>query len=314
MLQAAKRSYDELQQYPTNSYGVPPMTSPLLILRAEGALSKPAPGGRGVLRRLSALHAQLFDKHIEMLLLWSFLLILVFFQVWDAMYEIFGYGDRLANFASSGEIKGRGWELARTPGFMVHLSATLTATGGGFLIGTFAGIVLGALATLSRVGRVLFSALLLPLYAAPKALLVPAIALWLGHGGLETPTLIVSLTLFVTVGIATVVGILLVPKEYVEASRIDGATPLQTLIRIQLRLSWLPILMGMALGVSKAFPLVTGVEMLNGGLGLGVLETRLFAQSDVAGGYSIILISLAISMAISWVGCRIYLFVKDRSG
>lgn len=147
----------------------------------------------------------------------------------------------------------------------------------GWTIGCSVGIPLGLL-----MGRLVYLRLLLEPYVEffrfvpPIAFLTLAVT-WFGLGETAKVVLIVWTTLFV-VAISTMLGVLSVDQQKIEASRSLGASELQVFRTVTVPATIPHIVTGMKLAMGNSFMTVVSAEMIaaNAGVGWLIFNSRLY--------------------------------------
>lgn len=184
-----------------------------------------------------------------------------------------------------------------------YLAVTLAEAGGGCLLGAVVALPLAVAIHRSA----WFSDAVHPFLGATQAIpaiaLAPLLVLWVGYG-LIPVVLLCALIVFFPILVSAVVGLRMVPREVVDAARIDGAGSLGLLRHVEAPLA-LPSLLG---GLKNGFALsVTGAvvgEMVMGGSGLGTVLTVQRDAVDTTGMFATIawlcLIAAGAYSLITW--------------
>lgn len=202
-----------------------------------------------------------------------------------------------------------GWVLSRlatdlaTGALWPYVALTLAEALGGCLLGALVALPLAVAIHRS----VWFSDAVQPFLGATQAIpaiaLAPLLVLWVGYGLLPV-VLLCALIVFFPILVSAVVGLAMVPRELVDAGRLDGASSLGLLWQIETPLA-LPSLLG---GFKNGFALsVTGAvvgEMVMGGNVLGTVLTVQRDAVDTTGMFATItwlcLIAAAAYSLITW--------------
>ena len=184
-----------------------------------------------------------------------------------------------------------------------YLAVTFGEALGGCLLGSVVALPLAVAIHRS----VWFSDAVQPFLGATQAIpaiaLAPLLVLWVGYGLLPI-VLLCALIVFFPILVSAVVGLRMVPREVVDAARIDGAGSFGLLRHVEAPLA-LPSLLG---GFKNGFALsVTGAvvgEMVMGGNGLGTVLTVQRDAVDTAGMFATIawlcLIAAGAYSLITW--------------
>jgi sulfonate transport system permease protein len=161
-------------------------------------------------------------------------------------------------------------DLAKRGELWGHIEITLVRVLFGFLIGTAAGTVLGALTGYSQIWRQLLDSTLQALRAIPSIAWVPLFILWLGIFEAAKVTLI-AVGVFFPVYLNLMAGIADVDRRLVEVGRVYRFSP-QTLVRRILIPATLPAyITGLRGGLGLGWMFVIAGEMLGASEGLGFL-------------------------------------------
>ena len=139
--------------------------------------------------------------------------------------------------------------------------------------------------------------------AIPAIALAPLLVLWVGYGMLPV-VLLCALIVFFPILVSAVIGLRMVPRELLDAGRLDGAGSAELLRHVEAPLA-LPSLLG---GFKNGFALsVTGAvvgEMVMGGSGLGTVLTVQRDAVDTTGMFATItwlcLIAAGAYSLITW--------------
>jgi NitT/TauT family transport system permease protein len=187
-----------------------------------------------------------------------------------------------------------------TGAVLPYLAVTLAEALGGCLLGTLVALPLAVLIHRSAWVSAAVNPFLGATQAIPAVALAPLLAMWAGYGW-PAIVLLCGLMVFFPILISTVIGLRHVPKNLIDAARLDGATSLQLLRHIESPLA-LPSLLG---GLRNGFTLsVTGAvvgEMVIGGgssLGLGTLLTVQRDLVDTAAMFATIVVLCLVAATL----------------
>jgi sulfonate transport system permease protein len=151
-----------------------------------------------------------------------------------------------------------------------HIEITLVRVLLGFLIGTAAGTLLGALTGYSRLWRQLLDPTLQALRAIPSIAWVPLFILWLGIFEAAKVTLI-ALGVFFPVYLNLMAGIADVDRRLVEVGRIYRFTPWTLVCRILIPATLPAYITGLRGGLGLGWMFVVAAEIMGASEGLGFL-------------------------------------------
>ncbi|MDE3076993.1 MAG: ABC transporter permease [Chloroflexota bacterium] len=156
----------------------------------------------------------------------------------------------------------------------------------GFLIGAFAGIIVGLLMASFRTVNSLLSPWVSGIYATPIIALSPLLILWLGIGIWSKIAVVISVVVFPVI-INTETGIRETEAHLLEAIRSFGASRSQLFRKVSLPSALPFILAGLRLGVGRGLIGVVVGELFGARAGLGFLITNaanVFDMPDLFAG------------------------------
>lgn len=138
----------------------------------------------------------------------------------------------------------------------------------GYLLGSAVGVIVGLILGRIRSLRVAFEPVISALYTVPKLALLPLMLLVFGLGDLPK-VLLIALSVFFIVVIATLSAVVDVPGAYLEPARSFDATELQTMRHVILPSIIPPVFVALRIAAGTAVLVLIGVEFVQGGKGLG---------------------------------------------
>jgi len=200
-----------------------------------------------------------------------------------------------------GGVLARLWTDLSTGALWPYLGVTLAEALSGCLLGAVVALPLAVAIHRS----VWFSDAVQPFLGATQAIpaiaLAPLLVLWVGYGLLPV-VLLCALIVFFPILVSAVIGLRMVPRELLDAARLDGAGSAELLRHVEGPLA-LPSLLG---GFKNGFALsVTGAvvgEMVMGGSGLGTVLTVQRDAVDTTGMFAtIIWLCLIAALAYSLI-------------
>ena len=200
-------------------------------------------------------------------------------------------------------------ELAR------HVSATMTAAGGGYLIGIVVGLGGAFVLMASRRGYEVLEPFLLAFYSIPKIALAPLFIVWFGLA-LTPKILLAALMVFFIVFMNTVAGVRSVDRGLIDVARVLGAGRL-TLIRTILIPAAAPSIMA-AIRVTFSRAMVGAIlaEFIASTAGLGYMIVRAARQFDIAtvfaGVVVIAVLVMLVNGAIRFVEARLFPWASEQ--
>jgi ABC-type nitrate/sulfonate/bicarbonate transport system permease component len=200
------------------------------------------------------------------------------------------------------------YQLAISGALWHHLSFSIMRIGAGWILGTFAGVVIGFAIGLSSLARGVGITFISALFPIPKIALLPLLILWLGIG--EQPKIAtIALGVFFSTAISVYSGVDAVPRNLIRMAQ-SFNVPFHAIVR---RVIWpgaLPsILAGFRITASVALLLVVSAEMIGAEYGIGafVLQAGNLMQTDqlLAGVVILSLFGLAVGRLINWLETRL---------
>lgn len=199
-------------------------------------------------------------------------------------------------------------ELLADPAFWDATGLTLAEAVGGCLLGAAVALPLAVLIHRNRFVNAALVPFLGATQAIPAIAIAPVLVLWIGYG-LGAVVMLCALMVFFPILVAAVVGLRHVPRQVVDAGRMDGAGSLALLRHIEGPMALPSVLAGLRNGFTLS---VTGAivgEMVMGGRGLGELLTVQRDSLDTAGMFGTIAV-LAAMASLAYSGIHL---VERRS-
>ncbi|OKL47696.1 hypothetical protein BSR29_04625 [Boudabousia liubingyangii] len=128
----------------------------------------------------------------------------------------------------------------------------------------------------------------------PAVALAPLLVIWVGYG-LRAIVLLCALIVFFPILVNTVLGFRSLPREVLEAARLDGANSFQLLFHIEGPMALPAVLAGFRTGFTLSITGAVVGEFVMGGQGLGARLSAQSAAADMTGLFAttLVLISLA---------------------
>jgi sulfonate transport system permease protein len=193
---------------------------------------------------------------------------LVLLALWEALSR-FGIAPRNLLPPPSAVAKALG-ELWIAGELWGHVEITLLRVALGFLFGTLAATVLGALTGYSPLWRRLLDPSLQALRSIPSIAWVPLFVLWLGIFEASKVTLI-AMGAFFPIHLHTMAGIQQVDRKLVEVARIHGYGGVALVSRVLLPATLPAYVTGLRGGLGLAWMFVIAAEFMGASEGLGFL-------------------------------------------
>lgn len=189
-------------------------------------------------------------------------------------------------------------KLAASGTLWTDLAATMEEVVGGYLIGSVAGTVLGALASVNRFVAGLLDPFIVGLYGIPKIAFGPLLVVWLGIGLMPKVTLAAMMAFFV-VFFATYQGLRDVDPNMVQAVRLMGASAYQIRRYVTFPGARSSIFLGLKLAVPEALVGAIVGEFISSSEGIGYQIQFATTQLDTAGVFAGLLILAVLSLALN---------------
>lgn len=142
----------------------------------------------------------------------------------------------------------------------------------GFAGGSAAGLALGAVVGLSRLGERLLAGTVGALRAVPSLAWVPLLIVWLKLGEDSKVTLI-AIGAFFPVYTTVAAALRHVDRHLVEAGRAYGLRGLRLLLRVQLPAATPGVVAGLRLAMAQSWLFLVAAELAGASMGLGYLLT-----------------------------------------
>ena len=196
------------------------------------------------------------------------LLPVVLAVLWEAAVATGLVGGRLMPPPS--RIAATLYELAQDGALFVHIGATLWRVALGFVLGTFAGTLMGALAGYSAVVRRIVDPTLQGLRAVPSIAWVPLFILWLGIFE-ESKVTLIAVGVFFPVYLGVMGAIASVDRKIVEVGRIFRLSGLALVRRILLPAILPAYVIALRSGLGLGWMFVVAAEFMGASEGLGYL-------------------------------------------
>lgn len=133
--------------------------------------------------------------------------------------------------------------------------------------------------------------------AIPAVAIAPLLALWVGYG-LMPIAILCAIVAFFPMLITTVLGVRALPREVLEAARLDGASWWQSLLWVEAPIALGSILAGVRAGIALS---VTGAvvgEFTMGGRGLGMLLTLYRDANDTEGLFTTLIVLAVLAVGL----------------
>lgn len=281
----------------------PPTPETLTLDDLQTLLHQPRPAG------LRALSAHLRDQlHIYL----AVLLFVVFLTAWQGI-TAFGLIHEII-LPSPLAVASVFPEVVMHPLFLRHLSATLLAIFGGFILGGGVGFGLGALFALSERWRKILYPYVLGFQATPRVILAPLMIAWFGFGP-ASKIAQATIGCFFPIFLNTLVGLSLVDENAFKLMRSLRANRWQTFRLLRFPHALPSIFAGVKVSLTFATIGVIVAEFIATEYGLGYELTRYHVEIAIPQMYAVIIIvgllGLALFLAVEWVDKRVVFWRQE---
>lgn len=192
------------------------------------------------------------------------------------------------------------WDLVESGQLWRHLGASLQRLVGGWLLGTFAGLLVGLAIGLFSLARAGLVPLVSAIFPIPKIALLPLFIIWFGIGeGSKLATIFFG-TFFPTV-IATYGGVDGVDRGLIRMGQSFGLKWRSIVLKIVLPGALPAILSGFRISASIAIILLVAAEMIGAEFGVGayiLLAGNLMATDQLIAGVAILSV---MGLIVAWL-------------
>ena len=183
---------------------------------------------------------------------------------------------------------------------IVHVVDSIKIVLTGFLIAAVFGFLLGLVMYLSDTAERLLLPVIDMVRGVAALALLPLFIIVLGIG-FQSKVIIIFWTAWTGICLNTVNGLRNVPKEIIEAARLEGATESMILRRISIPVAGSIIMTGLRIGMSGGWISLVAAEMLGSNTGLGFFVMMKSQTFDFVGMYAAILYISMIGLIFNQV-------------
>lgn len=174
----------------------------------------------------------------------------------------------------------------------------------GFLCACGVGIPLGIVVSVNRTVSEAIYPLIVFLNAIPIIAIAPILVVIFGTD-MTTRLIIVTLTCFFPIMVATAAGMMDTPGEMLDLARVAGASTMQEILTVRLPHAVSFIFSGLRIGVTVAVVGAVVAEFVNADKGLGFLVTSSTAQFAIPTATACVvmlaIVSVVLYEAVNWV-------------
>lgn len=185
-------------------------------------------------------------------------------------------------------IDGTGWQ---------YLVPTLGAAVLGSILAVLVAVPMGVAIAHSRLMAAIFEPFVAFSQVIPLVAIAPLLALWIGYGVVPIALLCAIIAFFPMVT-TTVIGLRGIDMPTLEHALIDGASPSQRLIHVEMPVAAPAILAGIRAGFVLSMTGAIVGEFVMGGAGLGTLLTISRQASDSIGVFAVLVWIAATALVL----------------
>jgi len=202
-----------------------------------------------------------------------------------------------AEFILVGPLDAFGELIGRPDYYARNAYITLQEALAGFALGTTLGVLFGALLHYSPSLRTFLYPALVAIDTIPKVALAPLFIVWFGFG-FESKAFVATAIAFFPLVINTYDGLSSVPHELKELARINRASSLQRMAKIEFIYALPSIFAGAKISISLAVGGAVVGEFIAGSKGLGYVIMLANAQVDLASMFAAFIVLAAIALVL----------------
>jgi ABC-type nitrate/sulfonate/bicarbonate transport system permease component len=203
-------------------------------------------------------------------------------------------------FPSPSTIVDTADELIRSGELQDHLVISMERVAKGFVLGVATGMAVGMVMGMSRWVRAALEPLLDALYTVPKLALLPMLLMIFGAG--ETPkVLLIAITVFFFMWIASMAAVMSVPAGYREAVRSLGAGRWDEFRHVLFPASLPQIFVAMRVSAGVSVLVLVGVEFVQGNDGIGYLIWHSWSLFVARRMYVGIVVVALLGIVFAWL-------------
>lgn len=176
-------------------------------------------------------------------------------------------------------------------------ATTLGEALAGAAIATALAVPMGYLVAKSTIARRIIEPYAAASQAIPAIALAPLLVLWIGYGFVPIVVLC-AIMVFFPIMLNTTLGLTHIPRDIVDAARLDGAGRGNLLLHIELPLAMPSILTGLRNGFTLSITGAVVGEFTMGGRGLGLILTMQRDSVDTTGMFSTLVVLCAAAISL----------------
>lgn len=223
-----------------------------------------------------------------------------------ALWEVIGDLNSLPEYLPPpSAIGGALYEFTRSGDLVTQSGVSLLRALAGFAGGAATGVFVGLIAGTLRPLRDLFEPPIIALNPVPKIAFLPIfmIALGLGH---ESKIAIIAFSAFFPAFLASLEGLLAVPRRLVWTARSMGAGTFRLFFRVSLPATLPTIFSGLRIALALSFIVLFAAELMGGDNGLGYVITLAGSGAQ----FDLMLAAIAVIAFLGFIFDRVLLRIR----
>ncbi|RNL85879.1 ABC transporter permease [Halostreptopolyspora alba] len=170
----------------------------------------------------------------------------------------------------------------------------------GYLLGSFAGALLGFVLASAPTFYKVLDPFIMALYAIPKVALAPLFIVWFGIG-MDMKVLLAAVTVFFLVFLNTAAGVREVDRGLIDAVRLMGGGRADIALKVVLPSSMTGMLTGLKVAIPYALIGAVIGELVASNRGLGYLISNSAATFDTAGVFATLVVLSVIAAILNFL-------------
>jgi NitT/TauT family transport system permease protein/taurine transport system permease protein len=178
-----------------------------------------------------------------------------------------------------------------------HALVSLGRILAGFVIGTVAGVAIGAAMASVKILKDLIDPIIEVTRPLPPLAFIPLFIVWFGIGE-TSKILLIMIGVIPIMAVATVSALDTVPTEFIDAGRVLGASRSYTLLHVRVRAALPGIVTGMRIAMGVSWTSIVAVEMIaaTSGVGYVILQAGSYLVTSLV--FSVIIIISALGLLL----------------
>jgi ABC-type nitrate/sulfonate/bicarbonate transport system permease component len=222
------------------------------------------------------------------------------------LWQYEGWRNALPRYLPMPSVIADQWlEMLYSGELFVHAGRSLFRALTGFVIGSMFGLALGLAAAALRPIEDFCEPLISLTYPIPKIAALPIIFAWFGLGD-ESKVIIIAVSVFYPLYVATFAGAKVTTREHIWAARNMGAGRWRIVMHVLLPSALPQIFNGLRVGLALSFVVMFVAELVSSSQGLGYLIT--FAQDNER--FDLMFVAIVTIGIFGFIADRLLLVVR----